>query len=457
MEHILVVDDERSMLEFLEYMFRKEGYRVTSTQEGRTALQLITDETGFDLVVSDLRIPDLNGLELLRACRETDPELPFIFITAYASSNTAIEAVRLGAYDYVTKPFRVEELKNLVRNALQTRTLKRKVKVLESERVHGNELVGVSPPMLRIYKLIGAIAATDSTVLITGESGTGKELVALAIHQTGGRRDGPFVSVNCGAFAETLLESELFGYMKGAFTGAAKNKKGLFETAEGGTLFLDELAEMSSAMQVKLLRALQEKRVRRVGGTSEICVDVRLIAATNQNLDERIESGYFREDLYYRLAVIPISIPPLRERKADIVPLVRYFIQKYNQRLERSLQGITEEGLACLEEYSWPGNVRELENVIERAVTLETTDFVQKERLPAKVRGRQPRSDVLVPQFTREEGLSLQEHLDQVEGQLIARALELADGNQKQAAGLLKLTYRSFRHRMQRLGLRNKP
>jgi two-component system response regulator PilR (NtrC family) len=450
------------MLEFLEYLLKKEGYQVTSTDQAREALRLLETES-FDLAISDLRMPDMNGLDLLEKSRSFDPDLPFIFITAYASSDTAIEALKLGAFDYVTKPFQVEELRNLVNNALEARGLKRKVKVYESKKhdvedlvKDADRLVGVSPAMLKIYKLIGTIAQTDSTVLISGESGTGKELVAKAIHQAGPRRDRPFVSVNCGALAETLLESELFGYVKGSFTGALRDKKGLFETAEAGTLFLDEVGEMSPGMQVKLLRTLQEKKVRPVGGLRETSVNVRLIAATNRELEEEIQQGQFREDLYYRLAVIPIQVPPLRERETDVLTLVRFFIQRYNDRLERNILGITEEGLACLERYPWPGNVRELENVIERAVALEPSEYIQKERLPQKVRGAQSTPDTPVPQFSREEGLDLQKFIQKVERHAMERALELAGGNQKVAAEILSLSYRSFRHRMDRLKMKDR-
>ncbi len=457
MEHILIVDDEPSMLEFLEYMLTKDGYRVSAAQEGARADRMLREQA-FDLVISDLRMPDVDGLELLRRARGQDPEMPFIFITAFATSDTAIEALKLGAYDYVTKPFQVEELKNLVRNALQASSLKRKVRLLESEREQGDQLVGVSPPMLEIYKLIGTIAATDSTVLISGESGTGKELVARAVHQASPRRDGPFVSVNCGAFAETLLESELFGYMKGAFTGATANKKGLFETADKGTLLLDEIGEMSPAMQVKLLRALQERKIRRVGGTEEIPVDVRLIAATNRNLEDEIQAGNFREDLFYRLAVIPMRIPPLRDRPSDIVSLVQHFIRLYNSKQGRRIEGITEEGLACLESYSWPGNVRELENVIERAIALEPGDYIQKDRLPGNIRGDRAREpgDGSLPRFDAETGLELEDYLNEVEAKLLTRALDLSGGNQKKAAEILNLTYRSFRHRLERLNVKKK-
>lgn len=457
MARILVVDDEKSMVEFLEYMLTKEGYQVTGSLEGTAALKLITSHPAFDLVISDIRMPGLDGLEFLKAARTFDPDTPFIFITAHATSETAIEALKLGAFDYVTKPFEVNKLKNLVSNAITARDLKRKVRVLESELPLGSELVGTSAPMLDIYKLIGTISATDSTVIITGESGTGKEMVARAIHRAGPRHDCPFVSINCGAFPETLLESELFGYMKGAFTGAISNKKGLFETAAGGTLFLDEVAEMSPAMQVKLLRALQDKKIRRVGGTEETSFDARVIAATNRDIVKEIEAARFREDLYYRLAVIPITIPPLRDRRADILPLVRHFLQKYNRKLDRGIKGITEEALDSLEQYRWPGNVRELENVIERAATLETSDFIQKEQLPEHVqRGDVPRHGAL-PSFSVEEGLDLEDYLKDIERQVIEQALYLAGGNQTRAAEILKLTYRSLRHRIESLQIRRAP
>ena len=455
MEKVLVLDDEQSMVEFLEYALQKEGYQVSCAQEGETALKLL-GEGSFDLIISDLRMPNMDGLEVLKECHKIDPDVPFIFMTAYASSDTAIEALKLGAFDYITKPFQVEELKNLIKNALLARNLKHQVELLKSQSVVENELIGTSPPMLEIYKLVGTIAPTKSTVLITGESGTGKELVARAIHQAGPVSQEPFVSINCGAFPETLLETELFGHMKGAFTGATSNKKGLFEAAIGGTLFLDEIGEMSPTMQVKLLRALQEKKIRRVGGTDELDIDARVVAATNRKLEEQVETGEFREDLYYRLAVIPIHVPPLRERVTDIVPLARHFIQKYNERLGRNIRGTTEEGLACLEAYFWPGNVRELENVIERAVTLETGEFIQKERLPARVRGEQITNQPALPRFSAEEGFDLDSHLKEVETHAIEQGLRLANGNQTRAAELLKVTYRSLRHRMETLGIKKK-
>jgi two-component system, NtrC family, response regulator PilR len=454
MARILVVDDERSMIEFLEYMLRKEGYDVESSSNAELALEAIGKEPGFDLVISDIRMPGLDGLEFLRFARGQDPETPFIFITAHATSETAIEALKLGAYDYITKPFEIEKFKNLVSHALAARDLKRKVMVLQGELGPGTDLVGTSGPMLEIYKLVGTIASTDSTVIIMGESGTGKEMVAKAIHKASPRRNGAFVSINCGAFPETLLESELYGYMKGSFTGALGNKKGLFEMAGGGTLFLDEIGEMSAAMQVKLLRALQDRKIRRIGGTEEVFIDTRVIAATNRDLAREIEAGRFREDLYYRLAVIPITIPPLRDRRADILSLVRHFIQKYNRKFERAIKGIAEDALACLEQNRWPGNVRELENVIERAVALESTEFIQKERLPELIQQPAPPRLPDIPAFTADEGIDLEACLRYVERQIIEQALAMAGGNQTRAAEILKLSYRSLRHRLESLQIR---
>ena len=452
MEHILVIDDERSMLEFLELLLRKEGYQVTLLEDGRKV-----DNWGdYDLVISDLRMPDVDGLELLKKLREVDPDVPFIFITAFASAPTAIEALKLGAFDYITKPFQVNDFKNLVREALQARRWKKRTGPPQREDQQRFQFVGISPPMLEIYKLVGTVSTTDSTVLISGESGTGKELVAMAIHRASPRANTPFVSVNCGALPETLLESELFGYTRGAFTGALKDKKGLFEEAHGGTLFLDEIADMSPPMQVKLLRALQNKQIRRVGGTDEILIDTRVIAATNRDVEKEVETGGFREDLYYRLAVIPIRIPPLRERKTDIIPLVRHFIQKHNPQLGRKIQGISNEALEYMEAYDWPGNVRELENTVERAMTLEMSDLIRQERLPEKLRGATSNNRAPVPAFNLRDGLDLEAYLKKVERQIVQHALALVEGNQTRAAGVLGLSYRSLRHRMETLGIRKK-
>ncbi len=452
MEHILVIDDERSMLEFLELLLRREGYEVTVLEDGRK----VHNWGDYDLVISDLRMPDVDGLDLLKALRGVDPDVPFIFITAFASAPTAIEAKKMGAFDYITKPFQVNDFKNLVREALHAGRWKKRVSPPQREDQQAFQLVGISPPMLEIYKLVGTISTADSTVLISGESGTGKELVAMAIHRASPRANMPFVSVNCGALPETLLESELFGYTRGAFTGALNDKKGLFEEANEGTLFLDEIADMSPPMQVKLLRALQNKKIRRVGGTEEILIDTRVIAATNRDVEKEVETGGFREDLYYRLAVIPIRIPPLRERKADIIPLVRHFIQKHNRLLGREIQGISNEALEFMETYDWPGNVRELENTVERAMTLEMSDLIRPERLPERLRGATPNKNTPVPPFSISEGLDLEAYLKKVERQIVQHALTLVGGNQTRAAGVLGLSYRSLRHRMETLGIRKK-
>ena len=456
MSHILLVDDTPSILDFIEQVLQQEGYRFTKMADSRKAREQIKKGPGFDLVISDLQMPGIDGLELLKIALTADPEVPFICMTGYASPGTAMKALKLGAFDYITKPLRAEELRHLVKNALATRNLKRKVERLENERMPDSPLVGTSSVMLDIYKLVGTVSATQSTVLILGESGTGKELVAQAIHETGPGKDQPFVSINCGVFPETLLESELFGHVKGAFTGAVASKRGLFELATGGTLLLDEVGEMSPAMQVKLLRSLQEKKIRRIGATEEISVDFRLIAATNRDLEKEIETGTFREDLYYRLAVITIHVPPLREREGDTVILVRHFIDKHNKRLNRRIQGISEEALACLEEYHWPGNVRELENVVERAVTLESGDLIRKETLPESVRHGGRRQEIATPRFSVSEGLDLNDWVEKAERQIIERALELSNGNQTRAAKILNLSPPAFRYRMEARKIRRK-
>ncbi|HEY3130264.1 MAG TPA: sigma-54 dependent transcriptional regulator [Acidobacteriota bacterium] len=453
MAKILVLDDEPSMRTVLEIGLARAGYGVESEEDPEKAIERI--RTGhFDLVISDLKMPTMSGIEVLRHSRRDAPETQFIFITAYASSDSAIEATKLGAFDYITKPFDIEELKTLVATALQSRDVRRKVKLKEQQG--DRMLIGVSPPMLKIYKLVGSLSSSSSTILITGESGTGKELIARAVHDASERKEMPFVSINCGAFPETLLESELFGYMKGSFTGANKDKKGLFESAEGGTLFLDEVGEMSLAMQVKLLRVLQEKKIRPVGGTDEIPIDVRLIAATNRDLQEQIRRGEFREDLYYRIAVIPIHIPPLRERPEDLRELLNHFLSRYTQATGKRIGRVSAEAMKALEVYHWPGNVRELENVIERAVALETTDTIQVERLPnfSEV-SKKTASAAAVDSFPP-EGMDLEEYLRSKETQLILAALKQSDGNQAQAARLLNLSYRSLRHRIETLGIQKR-
>src|SRR3990170_4614305 len=388
MGKVLVVDDEQGMREFLTVLLEKQGHRVITAAEGEQALQLVAEEPP-DLVISDLRMPNVDGIGLLAGIRKQYPELPVILITAYASSASTIQAMRLGADDYITKPFRIEEIRLVVEKALARRLAKgqdraSQAAILEEPQI--TWIIGRSPKMIELYKLISKIAGLDSTVLITGESGTGKELVARTIHCASPRADGPFLAINCGGIPEELLESELFGHVKGAFTGAVSHKAGLLEVAHGGTVLLDEIAEMSPGLQVKLLRFLQWRSFRRVGGTEDLEVDVRLIAATNKDLDKAIEDGAFRKDLFYRLNVIPIHVSPLRERKEDIPLLANSLLAQFVLRQQRGPASISQEAMEILVRYQWPGNVRELENVIERAVALETTDQLTPMSLPLQIR-----------------------------------------------------------------------
>src|SRR5687767_7339907 len=398
MANLLIVDDELGMRQFLTHLLQREGHTVRLAENGSEAMAQIRQQAP-DLIISDIRMPDMTGVDLLRAAKEMLPEVEMIMMTAFANVDTAREAFLLGAYDFVQKPFDNDLLKETVTRALEKISLvKEKEALLEEnkaliqgQRTRGKlgNIIGRSQRMLSLYQMIETVAQVQSTVLVTGESGTGKELVARAIHDLGPRAERPFVSVNCGAFTETLLESELFGYVKGSFTGANANRKGLFEAANSGTIFLDEIGEMSPAMQVKLLRVLQERKLRPVGATEETTVDTRVIAATNRDLASMVKDGTFREDLYYRISVIPIELPSLRERAEDIPELASHFVQKFCADAGRQLS-ISEPAIRLLEQYLWPGNVRELEHAIERAVALETTDSIQPERLPEKITNYNP-------------------------------------------------------------------
>jgi two-component system, NtrC family, response regulator PilR len=467
MPTILIVDDEPNIIEILEIVLQEEGMDVLKAASVREALSVL-HERAVDLVISDIRMPDLSGVELLRQAKQVAPEAVFIMITAFATTETAIEALQHGAFDYITKPFRMEELRAVIHSSLENKN-NRKLQTspatanLESQQsqklfqaLHRSHVVGKSPKMVEVYKTIGTVAIGDSTILITGESGTGKELVAKAIHEASLRKDKPFISINCSAFPETLLESELFGYMKGAFTGATANKKGLFEAADGGSIFLDEIGDMTPAMQVKLLRVIQERRLRPLGGTAEIPVDVRVVAATNQDLQSKIQAGLFREDLYYRIAVINIQIPPLRERSEDIGLLAFYFLRHYAEKTGKRIEGIAPESLRALESYNWPGNVRQLENAIERAVALETSQTIQMERLPESILN-QSSGDSRPDPFTLPDGpFDLESFLSQIESSLITQALKQADWNQTSAAQRLMLTKGSLRHKIQTLNIRTR-
>ncbi len=453
---ILVVDDELSMREFLEMFFRREGYDVTTCDSVDEAL-LAVESDDFDLVITDLQMPERSGLELLAAVREGTPETPVVMITAFGTTETAIAAMKQGAQDYITKPFKLDEIAVVVEKALEKKNLaseNRRLRTqLRSQRRH-RSLIGNSGAMQRVYDLIAQVAETKTNVLIQGESGTGKELVARAIHDQSDRSEKPFVAVNCAAIPDNLLESELFGHVKGAFTGAVQNKPGLFETADDGTLFFDEIGELSPALQVKLLRAIQDKSIRRVGGTGDQRVDVRIVAATNRRLEEEVVAGRFREDLYYRLNVIEIVLPPLRERPEDVPLLVHHFVEKYADELGKPLSGCNEEAIDALMDHDFPGNVRELENVIERAVALTRESEIRRDALPPSVLRR--KESTLASRIPS-EGLDLDQTLNAFERSLILEALQRSGGVKKRAAQLLGISFRSFRYRLDKLGLDESP
>jgi len=437
------------MRDFLSIMLKKEGYEVVTAENGGDALKTVQGEI-FDLVISDVKMPGLDGIDVLKAVKEVSPETVVIMITAFATTETAVEAMKLGAYDYIIKPFKVDELKLIIKKALEKHSLRKENILLRREiesRVGFENFIGKSEPMQRIFGLIKQVADTKSTVLITGESGTGKELVAKALHFNSARKDGPFVTVNCGALPETLLESELFGSMKGAFTGAVSNRQGLFEAANGGTLFLDEISSTTPALQIKLLRVIQEREFKRVGGTADIKVDVRVLAASNSDLQAEVKRGNFREDLYSRLNVIPIHIPPLRDRKDDIPLLVDFFLRKYSS--DRALKSIAPDAMKLLMNYGWPGNVRELENTIERMVILAAGDTIQREHIQDIIKDVRPCPE-LVPSDIPDAGMDIEALLENAEKTLLKKALEKAGGVKTEAAKLLGLSFRSFRHRLQK-------
>src|SRR5438552_2830040 len=447
---VLVVDDEQSMRELLGIMLRQVGYAVTLADGGEPAVQALkTDD--FDLVITDLRMRKVDGLAVLRAAKEHSPRTVVLVVTAFASTETAVEAMKLGAYDYVTKPFKLDELRLTIANALERKRLQDENQAIKRQlrRQRGFEnFIGKSRQMLDIFDTIRKAAEGVSTVLVTGESGTGKELVARAIHDESPRRNGPFVSVNCGAIPETLMESELFGHAKGAFTGAVASTVGLFSAAAGGTLFLDEVTEVPSSVQVKLLRAIQEREIRRVGDTRDIKVDVRLIAASNREVPQAVADGTPREDLFYRLNVIPIHLPPLRERREDIPLLVAHFVRRLSAELGRPVRSVTPEALAILETYRWPGNVRELENVIERALVLGSGDRLDAPGLPPDLRRPRDVQDVAVE--IPEDVLALEATLSQIEHRYIQTALARTGGVQTRAAELLRVSLRQIRYKLQK-------
>jgi len=451
MSSILVVDDELSMREFLEILLAKEGYTVSCAASGEDACAIL-DREAFDLVITDIRMDDVNGIGVLRKAKEVNPETSVVLISAYATAETAVEAMKEGAYDYIPKPFKVDEFKKIVRNAIRKKeTLKEKEDEDVPKGLHFSCLIGESPQMKRVYGLIRRVAETKTNIFISGESGTGKELVARAIYGQSPRRMKPFVVINCAGIPETLIESELFGYKKGAFTGANTDKGGFFEAADGGTVFFDEIGELSPAIQVKLLRVIQEKTFTRIGETQERAVDVRFISATNKNLEREVMDGRFREDLFFRLNVIEIQIPPLRERKGDLPLLAHHFLGKYSNELGKNIQKVSTYAMDILSKYTFPGNVRELENIIERSVALETSNIVLPQSLDLsdfkKIRVKEDRRHTdLGP-----NGIILDEVMFEIERNYILKAIEMTYGSHKKAADLLGITYQSLRHRLAKL------
>jgi len=453
MNSILVVDDELSMREFLEILLAKEGYTVRCASNGEEACSILDKDT-FDLIITDIRMDAVDGLGVLRKTKEVNSETPVIIISAFATAETAVEAMKDGAYDYIPKPFEVGEFKKIVRDALHKKTVSR---VEDEDHLqkgyHFGCLIGESPQMKRIYDLIRRVAATKTNILISGESGTGKELVARAIHEQSLRRDKPFVVINCAGIPETLIESELFGYKKGAFTGASTDKAGLFEAADGGTVFFDEIGELTPAIQIKLLRVIQEKTFTRIGETQERTVDVRFISATNKSLEQEVMSGSFREDLFFRVNVIEIPVPPLREREGDLPLLAHSFLVKCSKELGKDINKVSTYAMDILSKYPFPGNVRELENIIERSVALETSNIVLPQSLTlshfkrTQIREDRRRTD-LSP-----DGIELDKVMADIERDYILKAMEMVQGSKRNTAKLLGINMRSLRYRLDKLGL----
>jgi len=451
-QKILVVDDEQLIRWSLEQNLKKQGYEVTTAASGEEALKMVREDPP-DLMLLDIQLPGMNGIEVLEKVKELETDVLVIMVTALGVVETAVKAMRLGAYDYVNKPFNLDELAIVIKKALETGELKREVAHLRSEqtkRYGKNNLVGTSRHMQNVMSMVDKVAKSDaSTVLIQGESGTGKELIAKAIHYESARADRPFMAINCAAVPETLLESELMGHEKGAFTDARNQKKGLFEISDGGTIFLDEIGDMELGMQAKLLRVLEERAFRRVGGVKDIQIDVRIVSATNKDLLKAIEEKTFRNDLYYRLQVIPIYLPPLRERKEDILTLVKHFIDYYNHEFGKSVKGVSKMAEKFLVEYAWPGNVRELKNIIERAIILESDETLMLEHLPQEIIAKTSGGGGNLVNFRLPpEGIDIED----VERELIRQALESSEGNQSKAAKKLTLGIDAFRYRMKKFG-----
>jgi nitrogen regulation protein NR(I) len=461
-KQVLIVDDEPNLRKILSHQLSRDGYDVLTAEDGEQGLAQLR-EHHIDLVITDLKMPKVDGMTLLKRALEEDPELPIVLITAHGTIDTAVEALKSGAFDFVTKPFDKDEVRQIVAKALKTREL-RGADATPTATSSGARfgIIGASPGIAELYSILERVADTPTTVLITGESGTGKELVARALHVHSGRKERPFIKVNCAAIPKELIESELFGYERGAFTGAVSSKPGRFELANGGTLFLDEIGEIPIEMQVKLLRALQESEFERVGGIKTIRVDVRLVAATNRDLKKLIANGSFREDLFYRLNVVPIRLPALRERTADIPLLVEHFLAKFNERLKKRVEGVEPDALEALVQYPWPGNIRELENVVERAVLFCDTQRVRAGDLPHEIRGIPAMANVPLPEADLQAALAgeggLKEHvkvaMSRLEKELVSRALQQTNGNVTHAARLLKISRKGLQLKMKELGLR---
>ncbi len=456
--HIMVVDDELSMREVLELMLAKEGYQVTCAENGRTAIGLL-EKDPYDLMLCDIKLGDISGLDVLQASKKCNPDTVVILISAYASTETAVEAMNAGAYDYVPKPFDKDELMQTVAKALDLKTIEHEKQQLNDqlkEHLHFGLIIGNSPSMNHIYKLISQVAKTTTNVLITGESGTGKELIAQSIHQESDRSDQPFVVINCGGIPETLMESELFGHKKGSFTGATQDKKGLFEIAHKGTIFLDEIGELSLPIQVKLLRAVQERVFKPVGGNEDISVDIRILSATNKNLEKEVIAGNFREDLFYRLNVIEIKVPPLRERKTDLKLLAQHFLEKYSKEMGKEISKFSSYAIDLLNKYDFPGNIRELENLLERSVALSTTNIILPDSLALSLHKRRWIEGFKDRRFDLDEvsrGVSLDGILEDIERGYLRKALDCSNGSKNKAAELLGVSFRSLRYRLDKLGI----
>ncbi len=453
---ILVVDDEISMREFLGVFLTKQGYKVSDAKNGSQALKMI-QKNNYDLILSDIRLGDITGLEVLREAKKKNSDTIVIMISAYSTTEIAVEAMNEGAYDFVPKPFDNNELTHTIKKALEIKTLdheKDRTSTELQDNMYFNRIIGKSPGMLAIYKTIEQISVTKTNVLITGESGTGKELIARAIHENSDRKDNPFVVVNCGGIPDALMESEFFGHVKGSFTGAISDKKGLFEAAHQGTIFLDEIGELSTFLQVKLLRTVQDTFVKPVGGTKEIKVDIRIISATNKNLEQEVIEGNFREDLFFRLNVIPIKVPPLRDRKGDLEILSKHFAEKYAKKMGKDFVKLSSYAIDFLNRYSFPGNVRELENLIERSVALSSTNIILPESLTISMhKKRRWIEGIKGKRFDLddvEQGVDLDEILSVIEQAYIEKAMKIAGGNKTRAADYLNLSLRSMRYRLEK-------